>query len=430
MNSPTNDAIKRVHAREILDSRGNPTVEVQVALAGGASALASVPSGASTGRFEAVELRDGDDHRYLGKGVTMAVDNVNETIAPAIRGMRASEQKAVDDRMLELDGTPNKQSLGANATLAVSLAIAKAAAKAAGMPLYRFLGGASANLLPVPMMNILNGGAHASNNLDTQEFMIMPVGAPTFSEAVRVCCEVYHTLGNLLQSKGLSTGVGDEGGFAPDVGDDEAAIELILEAVQKAGYKPGIDIKLALDVAASEWYRNGQYMRPKRGDIIRPEDLVDHWKKLVAKYPIASIEDPAAEEDWGTWQIITAALGSTVQLVGDDLFVTNVSRLEQGINVGAANSILIKPNQIGTLTETIEAVRTATRAGYTAILSHRSGETEDSTIADLAVALGTGMIKTGAPCRGERTAKYNRLLRIEEALGEHAVYPGAKALAR
>ena len=429
MHDRTWDRIRRVDARMILDSRGHPTVEAQVTLEGGAVGLASVPSGASTGRYEAVEKRDEADDRYLGRGVCGALQNIRAVIAPALRGMRADEQQSIDRRMCELDGTGDKSHLGANAILAVSLANAQAAAKAAGMPLYRFLGGTGMNRLPVPMMNILGGGVHAAGGPDTQEFMILPVGAASFSEAVRAGSEIYHQLGRLLLAKGLSTAVGDEGGYAPAIEEDAQAIELILEAIRKAGYAPGLDVKLAIDGAVSGWYRDGAYHRPKRGDTLDREALADHWKRLVSAYPIASLEDPMGEEDWTGWQQLTAALGSTVRLVGDDLFVTCRARLEQGIAAGAANAILIKPNQVGTLSETIETVRAAERAGYTPILSHRSGETEDSTIADLAVALGVGLIKAGAPCRGERTAKYNRLLRIEGALGGQAVYAGAEALA-
>lgn len=414
-----------VHGREILDSRGNPTVEAEVMLADGTKARGAAPSGASTGEFEALELRDDDASRYLGKGVTRAVENINVTIANKIIGMDASDIYAVDQAMIEADGTPDKSRLGANAILAVSIATARAAACALRMPLYRFLGGISGRRMPVPMMNILNGGAHAANTIDIQEFMIMPVGACCFREALRWCAEVFHTLAKLLKEKGLSTAVGDEGGFAPNLKDEEEAIQYILEAVQRAGYEPGRDFLLAIDAAASEWKgtKKGEYILPKAGKKYTTDSLIAHWKDLVEKYPIISIEDALDEEDWEGWQKLTVCLGNKVQLVGDDLFVTNTSRLKKGISSGCGNSILIKPNQIGSISETIEAIQMAHAAGYTAIASHRSGETEDTTIADLAVALNTGQIKTGAPSRSERVAKYNQLLRIEEELEESAVYP-------
>lgn len=420
-----------VCGREILDSRGNPTVEAEITLEDGTVARGAAPSGASTGEFEALELRDGDKSRYLGKGVQNAVRNINTTIKEAIIGLDASDIYAVDAAMLAADGTPTKANLGANAILAVSIAAARAAAASAGMPLYRFLGGLSGNRLPVPMMNILNGGAHAANTVDTQEFMIMPVGAPSFHEALRWCAEVFHALAKLLKDRGLATSVGDEGGFAPDLSSDEEAIETILEAVKAAGYEPGTDFRIAMDAASSEWKDKekgvGFYKQPKSGRAFTSEELIAHWTALVDKYPIISIEDALDEEDWEGWQKLTAALGDRVQLVGDDLFVTNTERLSRGIKNGCANSILIKLNQIGTVSETLEAIRMAHHAGYTAIASHRSGETEDTTIADLAVALNTGQIKTGAPSRSERVAKYNQLLRIEEALGASAVYPGMDA---
>ena len=421
--------IEQVTGREILDSRGNPTVEAEVRLKGGAVGRAAVPSGASTGEFEALELRDGDPGRYGGKGVRKAVENLEGPLAAALRGKCAAELWAVDEAMQAADGTQDKSNLGANAILAASLASARAAACAYGMPFYRFLGGAAADTLPVPMMNILNGGAHAANTVDVQEFMVMPVGASSFSEGLRWCAEVFHALQTLLRQKGLAAGVGDEGGFAPDLAGDEHAIELSLQAVERAGYEPERDFVLALDAAASEWKsgRAGEYRLPKSGAAFTSAQLVGHWTRLCEAYPVRSLEDGLDEEDWQGWQQLTAALGGRVQLVGDDLFVTNSARLLQGIKEGCANSILIKLNQIGTLTETIEAVRLAQRAGYTAIASHRSGETPDTTIADLAVALGTGQIKTGAPSRGERVAKYNRLLRIEQELGAAARWPGRGA---
>ena len=422
--------IEKVIGREILDSRGNPTVEAEVYLADGTIGRGTAPSGASTGEFEALELRDGDKSRYLGKGVSKAVENINTTINDVLVGMDASDTYAVDKAMIEADGTKDKSKLGANAILAVSIACARAAAIALDIPLYRFLGGVNANRLPVPMMNILNGGVHASNNVDVQEFMIMPVGAPSFKEALRWCAEVFHNLAALLKAEGLATSVGDEGGFAPNLtGGDEEAIEFILKAIEKAGYKPGVDFMIAMDAASSEWKTGtvGKYKLPKAGTEFTSAELVEHWKKLIDKYPIISLEDGLDEEDWEGWKIFTKELGGRVQLVGDDLFVTNTERLEKGIKNGCANSILIKLNQIGSVSETLEAIKMAHKAGYTAISSHRSGETEDTTIADLAVALNTCQIKTGAPSRSERVAKYNQLLRIEEELGESAVYPGIKA---
>ncbi len=422
--------IMRVIGREIIDSRGNPTVEAEVTLADGSIGRAAAPSGASTGEFEALELRDGDKSKFGGKGVSKAVENINEKIAPAIEGMDASDIYAVDGVMLELDGTEDKSVLGANAILAVSLAAAKAAAAAQDIPLYRFLGGLAGNHLPVPMMNILNGGAHATNSVDTQEFMIMPAGAPTFREGLRWSTEVFHALQSLLKKEGKATSVGDEGGFAPDLASDEDTIEHILQAIRNAGYEPGKDFVLAMDAASSEWKSEkgkGYYKQPKSGKEFTSAELIAHWKSLVEKYPIYSIEDGLDEEDWEGWQQMTRELGDKVQLVGDDLFVTNTKRLQKGIEGGSGNSILIKLNQIGTLSETLEAIKMAHQAGYTAIVSHRSGETEDTTIADLAVALNTDQIKTGAPSRSERVAKYNQLLRIEEELGDSAVYAGMKA---
>lgn len=412
--------IKEIHAMEIIDSRGNPTVGCKVTLEDGTIGKASVPSGASTGVFEAVELRDKDD-RYFGKGVSIAVKNVNNVIAPILCGESCFEQAKIDNRMIEVDGTKNKSKLGANAILSVSLAVAKAAANYLNIPLYRCLGGASAYRLPVPMMNILNGGAHASNNVDIQEFMIMPVGACCFKEGLRQCCEIYHTLGLLLKQKGLATGVGDEGGFAPNLNSDEEAIELIIEAVQKAGYNTD-NTKIALDVASSEWFEENEYILPKRGEKITTLQLIDKTKNLIEKYPIISVEDALSEHDWDGWAALTQKIGKKVQLVGDDLFVTNTQRLLQGIQSKAANSILIKINQIGTLTETMHAIETAHKSGYTAVVSHRSGETEDTSIADIAVAVNSGQIKTGAPCRTDRTSKYNRLLEIEEELGSASSY--------
>ncbi len=418
--------IEKVIGREIIDSRGNPTVEAEVHLADGTAARGAAPSGASTGEFEALELRDGNKERFGGKGVSKAVENINTVINDTLQGMNAGDIYAVDKVMIEADGTKDKSKLGANAVLAVSIACARAAAKSLEIPLYRFLGGVNGNRLPVPMMNILNGGAHAGNTVDVQEFMIMPAGAESFAEGLRWCTEVFHTLQSLLKSKGLATAVGDEGGFAPDLASDEEAVEYILEAVRQAGYKPGKDFVLALDAASSEWKgsRKGEYVLPKCGKRFTSGELVDHWKKLVERYPIYSIEDGLDEEDWEGWQIMTKELGEKVQLVGDDLFVTNTERLKKGIELGCGNSILIKLNQIGSVSETLEAVKMAHKAGYTAVTSHRSGETEDTTIADLAVALNTCQIKTGAPSRSERVAKYNQLLRIEEDLGGSAVYPG------
>ena len=417
--------IVKVVGREILDSRGNPTVEAEVYLADGTVGRGTAPSGASTGEFEALELRDGDKARYGGKGVTKAVENINTAINVAVCGLDASDIYAVDKAMIKADGTKDKSKLGANAILAVSIATARAASISLDIPLYRFLGGISGNRLPVPMMNILNGGAHAANTVDVQEFMIMPVGAPSFKEALRWCAEVFHALAALLKSKGLATSVGDEGGFAPDLASDEEAIQYILEAVKNAGYEPGKDFMIAMDAASSEWKgsKKGEYVLPKAGTKFTSAELIEHWKKLVEKYPIISIEDALDEEDWEGWQLLTKELGGKVQLVGDDLFVTNTERLAKGISLGCGNSILIKLNQIGSVSETLEAIKMAHKAGYTAISSHRSGETADTTIADLAVALNTCQIKTGAPSRSERVAKYNQLLRIEEELGESAVYP-------
>ena len=422
--------IEKVIGREILDSRGNPTVEAEITLVDGTVARGTAPSGASTGEFEALELRDGDKERYLGKGVTKAVENINTKISEAIIGLDASDTYAVDKAMIDADGTKDKSNFGANAILAVSIAVARAAATSLEVPLYRFLGGVSGNRLPVPMMNIVNGGCHAlSSGLDVQEFMIMPVGAPSFKECLRWCAEVFHALAAILKERGLATSVGDEGGFAPALKSDEEAIETILEAVKKAGYEPGKDFMLAMDAASSEWKgeKKGEYILPKAGTKFTSESLIQHWKQLVEKYPIISIEDALDEEDWEGWQLLTKELGGKVQLVGDDLFVTNTERLKKGIDLGCGNSILIKLNQIGSVSETLEAIKMAHKAGYTAISSHRSGETEDTTIADLAVALNTCQIKTGAPSRTERVAKYNQLLRIEEELGSAAVYPGMGA---
>ena len=422
--------IEKVIGREILDSRGNPTVEAEVYLADGSVGRGMAPSGASTGEFEALELRDNDKERYLVKGVQKAEDHINKEINEAICGMDASDIYAVDAAMIKADGTKDKSKLGANAILAVSIACCRAAAAALNIPLYRFLGGISGNRLPVPMMNIVNGGCHAlSSGLDVQEFMIMPVGAPSFKEGLRWCAEVFHALASILKERGLATSVGDEGGFAPALASDEEAIETILEAVKKAGYEPGKDFRIAMDAASSEWKtgKKGEYKLPKAGTVYTSEQLIAHWKKLVEKYPIISIEDALDEEDWEGWQKLTGELGDKVQLVGDDLFVTNTERLSRGISMGCGNSILIKLNQIGSVSETLEAIKMAHKAGYTAIASHRSGETEDTTIADLAVALNTCQIKTGAPSRSERVAKYNQLLRIEEQLGAAAVYPGMKA---
>ena len=422
--------IEKVIGREIMDSRGNPTVEAEVLLADGTIGRGTAPSGASTGEFEALELRDGDKARYGGKGVTKAVENINTTINDALVGLDASDIYAVDRAMLAADGTKDKSNLGANAILAVSIAAARAAAISLDIPLYRFLGGVSVNRLPVPMMNILNGGAHATNTVDTQEFMIMPVGAPTFKEALRWCAEVFHNLAKILKAKGLATSVGDEGGFAPNLSSDDETIETILEAVKAAGYEPGKDFMIAMDAASSEWKSEkgkGYYHQPKSGRDFTSDELIQHWADLVEKYPIISIEDALDEEDWEGWQKLTKELGDKVQLVGDDLFVTNTERLSKGISLGCGNSILIKLNQIGSVSETLEAIKMAHKAGYTAISSHRSGETADTTIADLAVALNTYQIKTGAPSRSERVAKYNQLLRIEEELGDAAVYPGMQA---
>lgn len=421
--------IEKVTGREILDSRGNPTVEAEVTLVDGTVARGCAPSGASTGEFEALELRDGDTTRYNGKGVLRAVENINTVIADTIVGMNASNLYAIDNAMIQADGTKDKSKLGANAILAVSIACARAASKSLGIPLYRFLGGVNANRLPVPMMNILNGGAHASNTVDVQEFMIMPVGAKSFREALRQCAEVFHALAALLKKQGHATSVGDEGGFAPNLKDDEEVIRYILEAIEKAGYVPGKDFMIAMDAAASEWKgsKKGEYILPKAGTKYTSDELIAHWKELVDKYPIISIEDALDEEDWEGWKKLTAELGDKVQLVGDDLFVTNTERLNKGIELSCGNSILIKLNQIGTVSETLEAIKMAHKAGYTAISSHRSGETADTTIADLAVALNTSQIKTGAPSRSERVEKYNRLLCIEEELGVSAVYPGMEA---
>ena len=421
--------IEKVIGREILDSRGNPSVEAEVYLIDGTVGRGTAPSGASTGEFEALELRDGDKDRYLGKGVQKAVENINTVINDALIDMDASDIYAIDKAMIDADGTKDKSKLGANAILAVSIACCRAAAAALDIPLYRFLGGVSGNRLPVPMMNILNGGAHAANTVDVQEFMIMPVGAVSFKEALRWCAEVFHALAKLLKSKGLATSVGDEGGFAPDLASDEEAIQYILDAVKQAGYEPGKDFMIAMDAASSEWKgeKKGEYVLPKAGTKYTSAELIEHWKGLVEKYPIISIEDALDEEDWEGWQLLTKELGDKVQLVGDDLFVTNTERLAKGISLGCGNSVLIKLNQIGSVSETLEAIKMAHKAGYTAVTSHRSGETEDTTIADLAVALNTCQIKTGAPSRSERVAKYNQLLRIEEELGSAAVYPGRKA---
>ena len=419
--------IDDVQAREVLDSRGNPTVEVEVSLADGSVGRAIVPSGASTGQFEAVELRDGDQGRYLGKGVQKAVNNVNEVIAPELIGMDATRQIEIDEMLIQLDGTPNKGKLGANAILGVSLAVAHAAAESVGLPLYQYVGGTNAQELPVPMMNILNGGAHADNNVDIQEFMIMPVGAKSFKEALRMGAEVFHNLKKVLAKRGLNTAVGDEGGFAPNLRSNEEAIQVIIEAIANAGYKPGEDICLAMDVAATEFFKDGRYELAGEGKSLTTDEMIAFYENLIAKYPIISIEDPLSEDEWDGWLQLTKAIGDKVQLVGDDLFVTNTNRLAKGIELGVANSILIKVNQIGTLTETLNAIEMAKRAGYTAVVSHRSGETEDTTIADLAVATNAGQIKTGAPSRTDRVAKYNQLLRIEEDLDQVARYRGIKA---
>ncbi|WP_270405626.1 phosphopyruvate hydratase [Candidatus Collinsella stercoripullorum] len=418
-----------VYGREVLDSRGNPTVEVEVVLDDGSFGRAMVPSGASTGAFEAVELRDGDKGRYLGKGVTKAVDHVNKELADAVIGMDASDQRAVDAALIEADGTPNKANLGANAILGVSLAVARAAAQSTDLELYQYLGGVNGHTLPTPMMNILNGGVHADNNVDFQEFMIMPVGAPTFTEGLRWCAEVYHTLKSVLKDSGHSTGVGDEGGFAPDLKSNEEPLQYIVKAIEAAGYKPGDDFKIAMDPATTECYdaERGVYVLSGEGRELTTDEMIDYWAELVEKYPIISIEDGLAEEDWDGWVKLTQRIGDKVQLVGDDLFVTNTERLKKGIELGAANAILVKVNQIGTLTESLEAIEMAKRAGYACIVSHRSGETEDSTIADLAVAVNAGQIKTGAPCRSDRIAKYNQLIRIEEELYTSAEYAGMNA---
>lgn len=416
--------IKEIKAREIIDSRGMPTVQADVILTGGARGTAAVPSGASTGKFEALELRDGGN-RYNGKGVLTAVDNVNTLIADLLWGEDAGDTEFIDNAMIKADGTENKKKLGANAILAVSLAAARAAANADGIELYKKIGGSAANTLPVPMMNILNGGAHAANNVDIQEFMIMPVGAPSFKEGLRWCVEVYHTLAGILKAKGLATAVGDEGGFAPSLENDEEAIRLIIKAIDKAGYRPGEDFVLSIDAAASEWEQeNGGYLQPKSGKRFTTDEMIAYWEDLAARWPIASLEDALGEDDWDGWQKLTQRLGDKIQLVGDDLFVTNTARLQKGIEMGCGNAILIKLNQIGSLSETLAAIEMAHKAGFKAIVSHRSGETEDTTIADLAVATNAGQIKTGAPARSERAAKYNRLLNIEEQLAENAKWPG------
>ena len=419
--------IVEVVARQILDSRCFPTVEVEIYLEDGTMGRAAVPSGASTGMYEAVELRDGNKDYYLGKGVLNAVKNVNEIIAEKLVGYNVFDQVAIDKMLIDLDGTENKGKLGANAILGVSLAVAKAAANALGLPLYRYIGGVNGKVLPVPMMNILNGGSHADNSVDLQEFMIMPAGADTFSNALKMCAEVYHTLKKLLNDKGYSTGIGDEGGFAPDLKSNREALDVIVEAIKKAGYTPGLDMFIAIDAASSEYYEDGKYVLEHEGKTFTSEEMVKFFEDWVNEYPIISIEDSMAEEDWEGWKLITESLGEKVQLVGDDLFVTNTKRLEKGIEMGVANSILIKLNQIGTLTETLNAIEMANRAGYTAVVSHRSGETEDTTIADLVVAVNAGQIKTGAPARSERVAKYNQLLRIEEELGDVAQFRGKKA---
>jgi enolase len=420
----TDSAIRRVHAREILDSRGNPTVEVEVTLSGGGVGVAAVPSGASTGTHEAIELRDGDPARYGGKGVLRAVANVNGEIGSAVGGRDATDQAGLDELLVELDGTPNKARLGANAVLAVSLACARAAAAAGGLPLYRYLGGDEAVTLPVPMVNILNGGRHAAGGTDFQEFMVVPLGAPTFREGLRWAAETFHALGGLLRQRGLPTEVGDEGGFAPALPSNESAVELVLEAIQQAGYRPGDDVAIALDPATTELYRDGTYTLASEGRSLDAAELIDLWTDWTGRYPIVSLEDGLAEDDWAGWAALTGRLGDRLQLVGDDLLVTSLARLERAIAERAANAILVKVNQVGTLSEAMSAVRTARAAGWGAVISHRSGETEDTTIADLSVALGTGQIKTGSMSRSERTAKYNRLLRIEEELGERAIYAG------
>ena len=419
--------IQNIKAREILDSRGNPTIEVEVRLTDGSAGRAAVPSGASTGTYEALELRDGDKTRYNGLGVLSAVDNVNREIALALTGMPATDQSAIDRKLIELDGTADKSRLGANAILGTSLAIAHAAARAADVPLYQYLGGPDATTLPVPMMNILNGGKHATNSTDLQEFMVVPAGAESFREALRLGTEVYHSLKKVLKARGLNTNVGDEGGFAPSLSSNKEAVEAILAAIEQVGYQPGKDCFIALDPASSEFYEDGHYILAREGASLTSEQMVDYYARWTNNYPIVSIEDGMAEDDWDGWQLITDKLGATTMLVGDDLYVTNVERLRRGIQTGASNAILIKLNQIGTLTETIAAVRMAQQAGWKAVVSHRSGETEDTTISDLVVGLGTGLIKTGAPCRSERTAKYNRLLRIEEELGNRAIFAGIGA---
>ena len=429
--------IESVRALEVLDSRGNPTVQVEVTTYDGSCGVAMVPSGASTGSFEAVELRDGDKSRYMGKGVLKAVENVNKIVAPALEGMNVYDQAMIDKALIELDGTENKGKLGANATLGVSLAVAKAAAASLGMELYQYIGGVNAKTLPVPMMNILNGGKHADNTVSTQEFMIMPVGAKSFTECLRMCTEIYHTLKKVLKEKGLASGVGDEGGFAPNLSSDEEALKLIVEAIEAAGYKPGEEVCLALDVASTEMYeeakkigKEGCYYFWKTDELKTADEMIDFLADLTEKYPIISIEDGLAEEDWENWKKLTDRIGNKTQLVGDDLFVTNIKRLQKGLDNNTANSILIKLNQIGTLTETLDAIELAKKNGYTAVVSHRSGETEDTTLADVAVATNAGQIKTGAPCRTDRVAKYNRLLNIENDLGVVAVYPGRKGLNR
>jgi len=421
--------IERVHARQILDSRGNPTVEVEVGLRAGASGRAAVPSGASTGEFEATELRDGGE-RWMGKGVTRAVANVNGEIEQALRGLQAREQAEIDESLIALDGTHDKSRLGANAILGTSLAVAHAQAAEEGMALWRYLGGEDAHILPVPMMNVLNGGAHADNSVDFQEFMVVPLGAPTFSECLRVGVEVFHALARTLHARGLSTAVGDEGGFAPDLASNEEALSMLTAAIEAAGYRPGEDVAIALDPASSELYRDGRYVLEHEGRELSAEELADYWSEIAARYPVVSIEDGMAEEDWDGWKALTERVGKDVQLVGDDLFVTNTQRLARGIELGVANSILVKVNQIGTLTETLAAIAMAREASYTAVMSHRSGETEDVTIADLAVATGCGQIKTGAPSRSDRVAKYNQLLRIEEQLAGAAEFPGRAAFVR
>ncbi|RUS45654.1 phosphopyruvate hydratase [Cohnella sp. AR92] len=419
--------IADVYAREVLDSRGNPTVEVEVTLESGGFGSAIVPSGASTGAYEAVELRDGDKNRYLGKGVEKAVENVNSLIAPEIIGLDALDQVAIDRKMIELDGTPNKAKLGANAILAVSIAVARAAADALQIPLSVYLGGFNAKTLPVPMMNIVNGGAHADNNVDVQEFMVLPVGAPSFKEALRTGAEIFHSLKSVLKAKGLNTAVGDEGGFAPNFGSNEEALSTIIEAIEKAGYKPGVDVFLGMDVASTEFFKDGKYHLEGEGKSFTSAEFVDLLASWVDKYPLITIEDGCSEDDWEGWKLLTEKLGSKIQLVGDDLFVTNTERLSQGIEKGIGNSILVKVNQIGSLTETFDAIEMAKRAGYTAVISHRSGESEDSTIADIAVATNAGQIKTGAPSRTDRVAKYNQLLRLEDRLGNSAIYAGKSA---